>query len=396
MSYLHSIYLTGGLTRDAALPFRIESNLQSLREAHPDLPHRVYDDDSLRDFIRTNIGREAVVAFDSLLPLAYKADLGRYCLLLERGGLYADLSIHFFQAVDDLSGLNKLHVFRDGFSAAPWIVSTSIIACPPRLAVFQRMIEKIIEHCRSRYYGVNPLCPTGPNLFGQMLAATFPLERLVCGEATRINRNEFHAYAYLNGAGDVIATNVKRGIGVTSLGARIHDDYHRQYKARNVYGELAGQLVWRRADYVQSRWIPVSRMQQHVWLLEPGPALQGPRAALEPGEYEGIFSFHAIAPAHAPLQIVIEAVCNDGQHVLQASAPQRLEAQQTRATIAIRFRLEQMTRDVGIRLRLSDRMIVEFASLRIIRAREPASADHRITSPVAELLQAHATPKPAD
>lgn len=395
MSYLHSIYLTGGLTREAALPFRIESNLQSLREAHPDFPHTVYDDHSLRDFIRTNIGRDALVAFDSLLPLAYKADLGRYCLLLERGGLYADLSIHFFQAVADLSALKKLHVFRDGFSAAPWIVSNSIIACPPRLLVFQRMIEKIIEHCRSRYYGFNPLCPTGPNLFGQTLAATFPLERIVCGDTTRINRNEFHSYAYLNGAGDVVATNVKKGIGVSSLGARIHDDYNRQYEARNVYGELAGQLAWSRADYVRSRWVPANMMQQRVWLLEPGPALQGPRSALGPGEYEGIFSFHAIAPAQAPLQMVVEAVCNEGQHVLQVSAPYRLPAQQTRATVAVRFRLEQMTRDVGIRLRLSDRMIVEFASLRIIRARELASGDHHKTLPVAEPSHAHTTPAPA-
>lgn len=392
MSHLHSIYLTGGLTREAALPFRIESNLQSLREAHPDFPHKVYDDDSLHDFIRTNIGRDALVAFDSLIPLAYKADLGRYCLLLERGGLYADLSIHFFQAVADLSALKKLHVFRDGFSAAPWIVSNSIIACPPRLLVFQRMIEKIIEHCRSRHYGFNPLCPTGPNLFGQTLAATFPLEHIVCGDTTRINRNEFHSYAYLNGAGDVVATNVKKGIGVSSLGARIHDDYNRQYEARNVYGELAGQLAWSRADYVRSRWVPASMMQQRVWLLEPGPVLQGPRSALGPGEYEGIFAFHAIAPARGALQMVIEAVCNDSQHVLQVSAPHRLDAQQTKATITIRFRLDKTTRDVEIRLRLSDRMIVEFAHLRIIRARKLVSADQRKTSPAVAPLETNATP----
>lgn len=55
----------------------------------------------------TWFGCDALVAFDSLIPLAYKAGLGRYCLLLECGGLYTDLSIHFSQAIADLSMLRQ-------------------------------------------------------------------------------------------------------------------------------------------------------------------------------------------------------------------------------------------------------------------------------------------------
>lgn len=367
MPQLHSIYLTGGLPREDSLPFRIASNLQSFRAAHPNLPHTVYDDDSLRDFIRTNMGGDVLQAFDTLLPLAYKADLGRYCLLLELGGIYADLSVHFFQPIVRAGRLSKLHIFRDSFSAAPWIVSNSIIACQPGMPLFQLMIDQIIEHCRTRHYGLNPLCPTGPNLFGRTLATAVPLEQIVCGETTRINRNPFHSHAYLSGDGDVIAISVKKGTGLSSLGARVHDDYNRQYEARNVYGELAGRLSWGRADLARSRRISASMAQQRIWTLGPGTGLLGPAVALGAGEYEGIFSFHSIAPARAPLEIVIDAVCDGGQQILQASEVWPVATGQKQIARGVRFKLDKTTRDVEIRLHLSDSAMIEFSNLRIAR-----------------------------
>lgn len=366
---LHSIYLTGRAGLEEPLVSRIEANVRSFREQHPGLPHTLYRDETLREFIRGSIGRDAVQAFDSLIPLAYKADLGRYCLLLHHGGVYADLAAHFFHPVCDPVRLDKVHVFRDGFSAAPWIVSNSIIGSPPGKRVFQLCIEKIIEHCRARHYGFNALCPTGPNLFGWAVATSMQLGEFVAGETMRINRNEFHSYAYLSASGDVIAVSVKKGTGLSSLGTRLHDDYGHYYASGNVYGELARPMRWATADFVRRRWIdaPLLSPAGGSWSLKPGLALRGPGVALGPGLYQGVLHFRSIAPVDGGLRMVIEITCEDGQRVLAESAQIVLDAQRNNANLGMQFRVERVTRDIEVRLRLLDPALVDVRGSSISR-----------------------------
>ena len=96
---LYSIFLTGKQKRGLhlnTLPFQIKRNIESLIHFHPSHTHKIYSDEDLRCFINLRFDKEVIKAYDNLRPLAYKADLGRYCLLYENGGLYADLSVCFF------------------------------------------------------------------------------------------------------------------------------------------------------------------------------------------------------------------------------------------------------------------------------------------------------------
>jgi hypothetical protein len=101
---LYSIFLTGNQKRVLhleTLPFQIKRNIESLIHFHPSHTHKIYSDEELRCFINLRFGKEVIKAYDNLRPLAYKADLGRYCLLYENGGLYADLSVCFFSSLYD-------------------------------------------------------------------------------------------------------------------------------------------------------------------------------------------------------------------------------------------------------------------------------------------------------
>ncbi|WP_292098072.1 glycosyltransferase, partial [Mesorhizobium sp.] len=69
-------------------------------------------------------------AFRTLRPYSYKADLAKYCLLYEQGGLYADLSYFFLRGVPRADG--KLSIFRDFLSSTPWDTSIGVVAAPPR------------------------------------------------------------------------------------------------------------------------------------------------------------------------------------------------------------------------------------------------------------------------
>lgn len=238
--FLHSIVLTnfsGTNEPIFLLPPLIEQNISSLKIHHHDFQHVLYGNDEMAAFIEQHFDQDVVSAYHSLVPMAYKADLGRYCLMFERGGIYSDLSIHYFSRFVD-PDIEKIHIFRDGFSHAPWIVSNSIIAAPRKMTVFERCIKKIVAHVRKDHYGTNPLCPTGPNLFGLELANSMPLEQIVPGETVRINRNPAtHSFVYLNQAGEVLATNIKQGAGLGSLGLGFKQDYNELYWQKKIYAK---------------------------------------------------------------------------------------------------------------------------------------------------------------
>ena len=248
--YAHSIYLGG--RESPSLPDRISRNIDCFRECYHDFKHTLYNDDSLRNFIFNNFENDVVEAYDKIIPFAYKADLGRYCLLYKLGGVYADLSVIFFRRLwlDDFSGKNLIF-FRDGYSHAPWIISNSILLARPGNLLFRNLIDKIVEHARDEYYGFNPLCPTGPNLLGRIAAQTLEMDEFITGEVLKINKNlETWSYAYLLPNGEIYAVNIKNGNGLTSLGAGFSNNYNDYWRTRSVYNKSKSKPTESRASGV--------------------------------------------------------------------------------------------------------------------------------------------------
>lgn len=244
MHYIHSIYLTGNKNEVLMLPQRIQSNIDSFKAVHPNCDHLLFTDENLRAFIAANFKPDVLKAYDELVPLAYKADLGRYCLLHYYGGIYSDVSVQFFNGLDNnLIDNRKLFIFRDSFSHAPWIVSTSLLYAQKNLPIFEYVIQSIVEHTKSGYYGYNPLCPTGPNLFGKALAQMMNLSEFMTGETIKVNKNPLtHSFAYLLPNGEVCAVNVKNGSGLASLGTKHNDNYNQHYENKTIYMNDLKQL----------------------------------------------------------------------------------------------------------------------------------------------------------
>lgn len=235
-NFLHSIFLTNKTDSLQELPSKIKKNIDSFVAAHEGARHVLYTNDTLRAFIESKFDSDVIFAYDELVPLAYKADLGRYCLLYELGGVYSDLSIYFFNSFFGLDHLEKLYTFRDASSGAPWIVSNSIIAAPPKAKVFENCIKKIVQHTKNHYYGENALCPTGPHLFGAELAKSTKLGDIVCGETIRLpSRNGIHNFAYVSKENEFFAINYKRGYGLSTLGAKTQNNYAAAYNRREIY-----------------------------------------------------------------------------------------------------------------------------------------------------------------
>lgn len=366
-THLHSIYLTAGSAGDPGqVPPRIALNLESFKLQHPAFTHTLYGNESGRDFIRRHFDGATLEAYDELVPLAYKADLLRYCLLYERGGIYADLSLNFFAPLVEQPSAERLSVFRDGFSAAPWIVSNSLLYAPARERLFEQCILSIIEHTRLRYYGINQLCPTGPNLLGRHLATTVPLHRLTCGETVRINKNPTtFSWAYVGQDHEVVAVNVKQGGGLRSLGGP-GNDYNQLYAARTIYRSEQSKVIrWSAEEYARRGFIS---SQGSGPSFPAGVALKGPFVSLAPGSYRATFHVRKATPrAYDPLDYNIDVCSSHGANTLLSSPPRRAFPATTGSSLDAEFRLINPLDAVEVRLVLRKSGAFHFDSLEIER-----------------------------
>jgi hypothetical protein len=170
-----------GRIDEAGLGAVIRENVDSLRRHHPGLGHRFFGREEIRQLIRQRFSAEVLGAFDALRPYAYQADLARYCILHEFGGLYADLSYLLLGPLP-LDG-QRITVFRDFQWSSPWDVSNGLIASPARHPALLKAIEAVCANVARRYYGPTPLCPTGPALFGKALATACDPEQVIAGHA---------------------------------------------------------------------------------------------------------------------------------------------------------------------------------------------------------------------
>ena len=87
------IILSTNVEQDLRLPPLLEEASLHSQGCLPGFSYKRWNNDSLRELIKTYFSKDVVDAYDSLVPLAYKSDLGRYCLLYQYGGWYADISL---------------------------------------------------------------------------------------------------------------------------------------------------------------------------------------------------------------------------------------------------------------------------------------------------------------
>ena len=237
---LFSILITDDHSAD--LPERVSENIRSFKAAHPGEEHVLFEEAALSEFIAAHFDAEVLSAFRALRPYSYKADLAKYCLLYEQGGVYADLSYQFVRGVPRDEG--RLSVFRDFLSSTPWDTSLGVVAAPLRHRALAKAIELVCANVKREYYGPTALCPTGPTLFGKAIALTCDPEDLIVGEAVRLALPPGDAEAAkkpshcLQHARELVAVKRKRGGGpLSELGIGGGNRYNRLWRSREVYRE---------------------------------------------------------------------------------------------------------------------------------------------------------------
>ncbi|HZW20900.1 glycosyltransferase family 32 protein [Noviherbaspirillum sp.] len=358
----------------AALPPPIQRNIESFKAHHPGMPHRLYGKNAIRDFLG-RMDKEALWAFDQLLPYAYKADLARLCLLHEYGGVYADLSVHFHRAWDVLPG--KLSVFRDRAVIAPWIVSNTILAAPARFPAIQAAIRMIVANCHSRYRGTSPLCPTGPVLLGKAIAMHCTPDQIHLGEVTNVAaRDTMESLVFVDASdGRLVAYRAKTKAGLDELGleegVNNYNDFH---YAGVIYANDFPVTVT--ADYLQRMGQTSCALIDAELVCDPADP---PDAALRPLALANLFPFAAggygvlmdvSASAGSVLGLVAVRI-KDGVELARTTVQL---AQDGPATIAAQFDLPASRNDIGIGILASGNARARIRQLRFLRREEHPAA----------------------
>jgi len=88
-------------TRSLPAPFNAYRN--SWRRLNPQWDHRLYDDEECRAFVKS-VGGPWLEVYDGLTRPVQRSDLFRYLVVHRYGGLYADIDMECFRAMDPVLG----------------------------------------------------------------------------------------------------------------------------------------------------------------------------------------------------------------------------------------------------------------------------------------------------
>lgn len=111
---LYQTFSTSELTPE------LEKNVEELRYANPKWEYRLYDDKAVTRFILDRYGRDVLKLFEKISPAygAARADLFRYLLIYDRGGIYLDVKSRFVVPISSVVSGHENYVLSRWRNAA--------------------------------------------------------------------------------------------------------------------------------------------------------------------------------------------------------------------------------------------------------------------------------------
>ena len=117
--------------------------------------YNFYDDDAAGEFLSLHFPPEVKDAYDSINPGAFKADIFRYCVLLIKGGIYADVDIMLESNLDAAVPPDVgFMVPMDEPGQTPdrrMCLWNGIMAAAPAHPYLARVIDRVVHNIRNRF-----------------------------------------------------------------------------------------------------------------------------------------------------------------------------------------------------------------------------------------------------
>jgi mannosyltransferase OCH1-like enzyme len=224
----------------APLPQTLQRYAISVTAPIPGATHKIYNNEEIRSLIRAQFTNEVLNAYDALAPYSYKADLARFCILHEIGGWYFDIGMRGADAqIKQLPDEVNMIAFRDinKYTLTNYACDGGIIFSKPKAPALATAIEMIVENVKRQFYGMTPLCPTGPSLWGKAIAKTGAERGIIFGDSIELTpTHQKKNKAMVLPDGTILAFKKPCGGGdLTELGASGTNNYNEIWLQRRVY-----------------------------------------------------------------------------------------------------------------------------------------------------------------
>ena len=203
-----NIYLTWS-TKE--LPIKMQENIDRMKKVNPEFNIQLYDDYDCKEFIKNNFPEDILIAFDTLKPGAYKADLWRLCILYINGGIYCDIKLNCINNFKFIALIEREHFVLDisgQWKEENFGLFNALIVAKPKNKLLLRCINKISENVKNKNYDYNFLYPTGPGLLGEEYIKM--LKENESTMDTELNKLDLclDVYGHKNGEEKIIFNNV--------------------------------------------------------------------------------------------------------------------------------------------------------------------------------------------
>lgn len=219
------------------LPPSIQESVTAIQEMNPEFQHYLFDDNECRTFIKENYHSDVYLAYETLVPGAYKADLWRYCILYKYGGIYLDVK---FVPVNDFKLINLIndeHFCKDlpNPRAYKQGIYNAFMVCKPGNEILKQCILKCVENCQNQFYGSNSLEVTGPNMMVTLFDET---ELQKCEELYHTYKNGKYLIIYQEAPILMIHPNYRKEQNNKLYQKEDYVSYNELWTNKKVYNQM--------------------------------------------------------------------------------------------------------------------------------------------------------------
>ncbi len=144
---------------DKILPPKMQQNVELLKRTNPEFEVIVYDNEMAREYIKAHFSGDVLRAYETLIPMSFKSDLFRYCVVYKEGGIYLDIK---FEPINGFKLMHFVKYRQVWASETANIANTGIFVSVPGNPILWRAIELVKYNVANRIMGRRPSSITGP------------------------------------------------------------------------------------------------------------------------------------------------------------------------------------------------------------------------------------------
>jgi|LakMenE22Apr09ns_1017241.scaffolds.fasta_scaffold00005_34 hypothetical protein len=144
----------------------IYQNIKTIKDYNPEFNYFSFDENNdCNKFIFDNYPDYVYKAYNNLIPIEYKNDLWKYCILYKYGGIYIDVKFYCkFKLINFID--NNYFTGEYDYYYNKLLINTGFIITKANNPIFLRAINNIINNINNNYYGISDNFPTGSGLLG--------------------------------------------------------------------------------------------------------------------------------------------------------------------------------------------------------------------------------------